>query len=99
MEQPHDNFKAIAEAQLQSSLATFAGLLSLAQQQGWLTDLEFNPETLSAALFVFGTIAKRIGYATGEVTDENLEAKMNSLVLALENIVGKDYISPPHGGN
>ena len=86
---------AIAEQQLGESLATWAELLSSAQAQGWFASLHFDRQVLCDAVFVLGTVAKRIGYELGEVNDSNLTEKMDCLVLAVVNLVGKDYFYPP----
>ena len=86
---------AIAEQQLGESLTTWADILQMAQEQGWLKSLHFDRQVLCDAVFVLGTVAKRIGYELGEVNDSNLTEKMDCLVLAVVNLVGKDYFYPP----
>ena len=95
MDKMDEKLIAIAEQQLGETVATWAELLSEAQTQGWFMSLRFEAKVLHDALFVLGSVAKRIGYDLGEVTDSNLTEKMESLVLAVTNIVGKDYLFPP----
>ena len=95
MTKPNDNLQAIAEQQLGESLSTWADILQMAQEQGWLKSLHFDRKALNDALFVFGTVAKLIGYETGEVSDDNVAEKIDCLLRAVANIVGKDYLFPP----
>ena len=95
MDKMDEKLIASAEQQLGESLATWAELLSSAQTQGWFMSLYFERKVLNDALFVLGTVAKRIGYDLGEVNNDNIADKIDSLVLAVTNIVGKDYFFPP----